>query len=104
MDSERGASIHRLQEWYESMTFGDWHHTYGIEIGNIDNPGWFLRVDLKGTYLYQSRFEGLDLQRDDANDWVFCKVSEGVFQGHAGPKNLDELILVFVNWAESMKR
>ncbi|HBU98859.1 MAG TPA: hypothetical protein DEF21_13285 [Thalassospira lucentensis] len=31
------------------MRNDDWEHTYGIAIGNIDNPGWSLKVEFIGT-------------------------------------------------------
>ena len=46
--------LERLPWWYTSMCNGDWEHTYGVFISNIDNPGWSLKVELKDTYLLMS--------------------------------------------------
>lgn len=43
--------IGELQKWYLSQCNDDWEHTYGIQISNLDNPGWNLEVDLTDTYL-----------------------------------------------------
>jgi Immunity protein 53 len=91
----------RLQEWYLSMCNGDWEHTYGVSITNIDNPGWALKVELTDTYLYDVEFQFVDVQRENDDDWFFCRVKDGEFNGRGGPKNLNELLTTFLNWAES---
>lgn len=83
------------------MCNGDWEHTYGIFISNIDNPGWSLKVELKDTYLYNAAFEEIKIQRSDEGDWILCKIEEGDFQGYGGPGNLSELIGIFLEWAEN---
>ncbi len=92
--------LKRLEDWYASMCNDDWEHTYGVFISNIDNPGWLLKVELKDTYLYGAEFKDVKIQRDDENNWVFCKVEEGNFQGYGGTCNLGELIEIFLEWAE----
>lgn len=92
--------LERLQQWYTSMCNGDWEHTYGVFMSNIDNPGWSLKVELKDTYLYDVDFIDLKIQRTDENDWILCKIEKGNFQGYGGPSNLGELIGVFLRWAE----
>ena len=82
------------------MCNGDWEHTYGVFITNIDNPGWSLKVELKDTYLYDVQFEEFKVQRDNEDDWVHCKVEAGSFQGFGGPGNLAELLSVFLDWAD----
>jgi len=42
-------SISELEKWYLSQCNEDREHTYGIEIGTLDNLGWFLKVDLTDT-------------------------------------------------------
>lgn len=44
-------------------------------------------------------FKDIKIQRADENDWVFCKVEDGNFQGYGGPGNLGELINIFLEWA-----
>ena len=38
-----------LQNWYKQQCDGCWEHLYGIEIGNLDNPGWTVKIDLSDT-------------------------------------------------------
>ncbi|MCP4491890.1 MAG: rhodanese-related sulfurtransferase [Gammaproteobacteria bacterium] len=90
--------LERLQNWYSSMCNGDWEHTYGVFISNIDNPGWSLKIELIDTYLYNKTFDEVKIQREE-DDWLLCKVQDGNFQGYGGPGNLSELIHVFLNWA-----
>ena len=91
--------IDALERWYASMCNGDWEHTYGVYIGNIDNPGWSLKVELIDTPLFNVFFEEIKIQREIENDWVICKVESGIFQGFGGPKNLNELLRIFLDWS-----
>ncbi|MGN0920934.1 MAG: immunity 53 family protein [Cellvibrio sp.] len=91
----------RLQQWYLSMCNGDWEHTYGVSITNIDNPGWALTVELADTYLYGVEFQTVEIQREEDDDWVFCRVKDGEFDACGGPQNLNEMLAIFLNWAES---
>ena len=101
MSLARTDPLWRLQQWYSANCNGDWEHTYGVHIGNIDNPGWRLTVELADTYLYELPFETRQVQRDDENDWLHCSKTEGKIQGSCGPLNLDELLCVFLDWAEA---
>jgi hypothetical protein len=44
-------SLRWLMQWYVGQCDNDWEHTYGVEIGTLDNPGWSLKVDLRETAL-----------------------------------------------------
>lgn len=94
------TTLERLQRWYRSMCNGDWEHTYGVFISNIDNPGWRLRVELADTYLLDASFESIQVQREDEDDWYVCQKKGEEFIGSGGPGNLDEVIQVFLDWAE----
>jgi len=92
--------LSRLQNWYLSQCNGDWEHLYGIKIDNIDNPGWTLEIDLLETSLVEKEFADVNIQRANENDWVQCKIASNKFDGACGPKNLSEMIRIFLNWAE----
>jgi len=87
----------RLQEWYVAQCNGDWEHQYGVRIGNIDNPGWSLDIDLWDTPLAEKAFIATAIERSDS-DWVHCKVEEAVFKGRGGALNLRELLQIFLAW------
>src|SRR5437588_3314313 len=52
----------------------DWEHQYGISIENLDNPGWYLPVDLLGTELRWREFKELAINRTK-EDWVRRKIA-----------------------------
>jgi hypothetical protein len=88
-----------LQEWYLRQCDGDWEHQSGIEIGTLDNPGWFIRIDLADTELEDQPFA--EIKRDvDEQDWVDCRVRDNRFEGHGGPRNLEDLIEEFRRWQQ----
>jgi hypothetical protein len=83
-----------IQKWYLSNCDGDWEHAYGISIGTLDNPGWSVTINLRGT-----QSEGLTMDRIQRettdSDWVHCSISNMEFQGAGGPENLDEILQIF---------
>lgn len=95
--------LKRLQDWYSSVYNGDWEHTYGIFISNVDNPGWSVKVELQDTYLCDCIFGDIKIQRDEEQDWIICKKESGNFQGYCGPRNLTELLVIFLDWAEAKR-
>ncbi|WP_363168921.1 immunity 53 family protein [uncultured Lamprocystis sp.] len=99
-------ALAQLQDWYLSQCNGDWEHTYGVSIGTLDNPGWSLVVELTDSNLDGRSFApvshgvGADSVEDDP-DWLTCEVKSNRFVAHGGPLKLDEMIMVFVKWADS---
>lgn len=97
-------SIKELEEWYLSQCNEGWEHAYGIEIGTLDNPGWFLKIDLADTDIaskeYKEHSYGLaEVGRTSGNDWIVTKLEDRKFVGYGGPQKLDELIKLFLAWA-----
>jgi hypothetical protein len=92
--------LERLQDWYLAQCDEDWEHSYGVKIDTLDNPGWLLDVDLKDTSLEFRPFEKVHIQRSDEHDWVRCKIEDAKFSGACGPKNLEEMLCCFLDWAE----
>lgn len=92
-----------LQQWYIAQCDGDWEHEYGVKIENIDNPGWSLTIDLKGTDL-----EGFELQytiqEKSTTEWRGYSVSNNVFKGVGGPGELSKLIEIFKEVNTNNKR
>lgn len=96
---EKMNTLGWLEEWYYSNCNDDWEHCYGIKIGNIDNPGWTVEIDLVNTCLEDKTFETVQVQRTDT-DWVYCCVKGEVFNGTGGAKNLEDILIIFKQWAE----
>ncbi|MEO5371597.1 MAG: immunity 53 family protein [Magnetococcus sp. DMHC-1] len=93
----------RLVNWYKKECNDEWEHTYGVCIDTLDNPGWSLRVDLSETELVDVTFPPLKCNRSE-DDWVHCYVIDEIFCGYGGVYNLDELITIFVDWAEKVEQ
>ncbi len=86
-----------LQHWYQLHCNGEWEHQHGVLIETLDNPGWRVAIDLKGTSLYTKR---LDMERSTSEEsWISIHVSEGKFEGHGGVGELSEIIETFLSWA-----
>jgi hypothetical protein len=76
--------------WYRSQCDGDWEHSYGIKLENIDNPGWLLTVDLAETDLEGATMATISegCGPDDHSEkprWIQCRVADGKFSGACDP-------------------
>lgn len=103
-----------LQQWYEQQCDGEWEHHSGITITTLDNPGWLIRIQLRGTALEYLPFEpvmrgtSVDgwVQDSGDRDWLYCRVfmrtpEEGrIFEGASGPERLREIVQVFHHWCQ----
>ena len=89
----------RLQAWYRSNCDGDWEHTYGIQIENLDNPGWHLSVDIEEIDADEMTFVPVEVHHS-AEDWYQCFLRDGKFKGYGGAQNLTDLLRTFLEWAD----
>ena len=88
-----------LQSWYESQCDEDWEHQYGVVIDSLDNPGWWVKIDLTGTELEGKQFDEIsDLGHE--RDWIKCYIEDGKFQGAGGPRMLERILETFLTWAK----
>ncbi|GIF05500.1 immunity 53 family protein [Actinoplanes siamensis] len=87
-----------LQAWYATQCDGSWEHDYGVSIDTLDNPGWSLLLDLRGTSLEGHDFPKYEVRRGE-HDWLVARVVEGRFEAACGPLNLGEAIHEFRSWA-----
>src|SRR5690348_2409725 len=87
--------IKRLQSWYKINCNGDWEHSYGLNITNLDNPGWAVTIDLEETPFEDSVFEkSID---NGESDWMIIKVSDKKLVGHGDPNKLLTIIEIFLD-------
>ena len=93
-------ALTELQQWYASNCNGEWEHSYGIKIETLDNPGWFLKIELEETNLQNSYFVSTEVEHDE-NDWYICKVEKNKFEALGDPTKLNKLIEIFLDWAKS---
>ena len=103
-------SLNWLMQWYLGECNTDWEHTYGVEIGTLDNPGWTLRINLRETMLEGRTFtrvthgepaSDLDEWRRTGSWWV-ADVKDRAFEASCGPLDLPAVISVFRKWVQSV--
>ncbi len=92
-----------LQKWYSEQCDGDWEHMNGVRIDTLDNPGWSVDIQLEGTDLQDQRFETRTVKRGDKG-WLDCWVENRTFKGRGGPQNLVDILGLFRQWAENVRR
>ena len=90
-----------LEEWYKSQCDGEWEHLYGVKIDTLDNPGWRVTIDLVYTELENKKYDEYELvNKEDDDDWLFCRVKNGRFEGGGDPSKLEAIIQRFKEWVE----
>lgn len=91
-------SLRWLNEWYKSNCNGDWEHCCQIKVESLDNPGWWVHIDLADTELENCPFEEIVLQNSES-DWMFCRVENASFDGSGDPDKLEKILEIFMQWA-----
>lgn len=99
------TTLQRLTAWYASQCDGKWEHRQGVSIQSCDNPGWWIKIDLKGTRLYSKLFEQVAENVDErgfqlGTSWLSCRVTDGVWHGAGDEKRLEQILSLFLDWAE----
>src|SRR5690349_10495705 len=98
----KGSSVQPIEwlmAWYQSNCDGDWEHQHSIQIGTLDNPGWYLDVNLEDTSKAGSVVPRKLVERTE-NDWIAVEVKDNMFKAHGGPGNLSEMIQLFAAFVE----
>ena len=93
-------AVRRLQDWFHSRCDGDWEHGEGITIETLDNPGWKIEIVLADTPLEKKPFAEVNRDYESETEWLTCFLRDGMFMGACGPRKLEEMIEVFLTWAE----
>jgi Immunity protein 53 len=99
IENDTCAVLRWLEDWYQRHCNGEWEHAYGVQIESLDNPGWIVRIDLKGTELEQTPLESIQEARTET-DWINCSRTAEQFVNAGGARNLIELAGVFRAWVE----
>jgi len=89
--------LETIQDWFASNCNGQWEHECGVKIETIDNPGWYIEIDLSDTPLDSHGYESQVVERSDS-DWFNCKVERHKFVAGCGVRNLSEVLEEFRNW------
>ena len=91
-----------LENWYSSHCNGEWEECYGIKIQTLDNPGWFVEIELSETPLATKSFTPINIENSE-EDWVICKVENERFYGFGDPNKLSYIISIFKEWNEAIE-
>ncbi|MFY0576038.1 Imm53 family immunity protein [Cystobacter fuscus] len=79
-----------------------------MSLQSLDNPGWLLKVDLRGTNLEGRMADAVvqrtgepprDQRESGGDDWMDCSIKEGCFIGAGDPRKLRALLNCFRVWA-----
>lgn len=89
----------RLEEWFHGQCDGTWEHQYGVRVETLDNPGWSVEIDLRGTPLHGETLAAIEIDRTPV-DWIRVRLEDDEFKGFGGPRNLGEIIRIFLRWAD----
>jgi hypothetical protein len=54
-----------IENWYQAQCDGDWEHEFGITIETVDNPGWYLTINLTNTNLENVEFEFMKEEKSE---------------------------------------
>jgi hypothetical protein len=90
----------RLSDWYQSQCNGTWEHELGIVIDTIDNPGWLVKIDLRGTPSEGKEFPEMNINNGD-RDWLTCAVKDTKFIGAGDPSKLALILDSFLRFVKS---
>ncbi|CAK14579.1 Imm53 family immunity protein [Pseudomonas entomophila] len=90
--------IEALQDWYARQCNDTWEHSFGVEISNIDNPGWKIKI----TGASKRSILNTRIDRNET-DWININADDTSFNAYGGPPNLQELLEAAVNWVHTAK-
>lgn len=92
-----------IQNWFFKQCNGDWEHQYGITIETVDNPGWYIVINLNDTICQNRDFTMIEMDNGEM-DWYFCLTKNNNFEASCSPKHLNTVLKHFKNWAEEVER
>lgn len=93
-----GTALARLCQWYLSNCDGEWEHEYGVKIETLDNPGWYVEINLVGTELESAVLDRIFVEHSE-HSWYSVEIESGRFLGACGPMNLETVIEIFLRLA-----
>jgi hypothetical protein len=94
------SPLQRLADWYAAQCDDDWEHGMGITISSIDNPGFAVDIDLRGTSLELVAYEEKKDRYESKEAWMICYRTKEKFEGRGAPSRLEDIICEFLTWAE----
>lgn len=92
--------LNELQDWFQKQCDGDWEHGDGVQVRNLDNPGWMVQIHLEGTALEGVPFPAIE-DLEPETDWIKCWIEDNIFNGVGGPHKLEQILQSFLLWAQT---
>ena len=90
-----------LRDWYSAQCDGDWEHSFGVVIETLDNPGWWVKIDLRDTILETVPYTEFSVGDGDEDvSWINCKRDSRQWHGMGDPSRLEEILECFLRWAK----
>src|SRR5207247_3123018 len=83
--------------WYLEQCNGIWEHNASASIQILDNPGWIVRVTLRGTRFQDAVFEPIKIDKGE-NDWLECSAKEAIFTGAGDLSKISTILEVFLKF------
>jgi hypothetical protein len=83
-----------------SQCDGEWEHEYGIKINTVDNPGWYIEIDLAFTSLENENIDIGTIENSE-HDWYFYQIKDKKFRASGDTTKLFFLLGKFKEIAEA---
>lgn len=99
----KNSVMEHLINWYLKFCDGIWEHNEErIVIRTIDNPGFHVRINLKGCGYDFSSFEDInwECEENPDQDWIHCSMKDEIWDGFGSPNNVGRLIFIFLEFVE----
>ena len=113
-------TVIEIQKWFQKQCNGEWEHSQGIKIKTCDNPGWWVKINIKGTTLANKPFEMVSCNvpqefinqalglvkapftcaEPSSENWLMCYVKDNEFNGAGESNKLEEILTIFLNWTK----
>jgi hypothetical protein len=99
MDNTATELLNWLTSWFGQFCDGYWERENQIKIQTVNNPGWWIQIDLTDTPLENISVNEKSYVSED--DWYFCTIKDGAFRGSGDLMKLAFLLSVFRRIAEN---
>jgi hypothetical protein len=92
-----------LQRWCKEQADGEWEHGHGVNIHTVDNPGWWISIDLTDTEYEDIYYEAPTVEISDT-DWYFYRFEKKKFTASGDLSKLEFLLCKFREQLEKTKK
>jgi hypothetical protein len=94
-----------LENWYQSNCDRAWEHDHGITIQSLDNPGWWIQIDLRKldqgattsdqVLVVVGEPPGPENGNIGGDVWMKCEIKNNQFDGSGDPSQLRSILACF---------